>query len=137
MIETNLYKKIIKSVPIVCVDIIIKNSRNKFLLVKRKNNPLKGEWWVVGGRIQHLEKAKEAAKRKIKQEINLRINNLLFEGIYEDNFENNSFEEKPYHTISLVFSCKINDESEIILDKQSSEWIWAEELPNRLDIKRK
>lgn len=135
MIETELYKSILKKLPIVCVDIIIKNSKEKYLLVKRKNNPLKGEWWLVGGRIMHLEKAKDAAKRKLKQEINLNADELVFEGIYEDTFKNNAFEEEPYHTISLIFSCKINnDHTSIKLDQQSTSWIWADKLPNRFKI---
>jgi colanic acid biosynthesis protein WcaH len=134
MIREDLYKKIINCLPIVCVDIIIKNSDNKYLLVKRRNNPLKGEWWVVGGRIDHLEKAKKAAKRKLKQEINLNIDKLSFEGFYEDNFKNNSFENTPYHTISLIFSCKVDNNQQFFLDKQSSEWMWSDKLPDRFTI---
>ena len=136
MIEINLYKKIIKSLPIVCVDVIIKNSKDQYLLVKRKNNPLKGQWWVVGGRIEHLEYAREAAIRKIKEEINLNIEHLIFEGVYEDKFQNNAFEEAPYHTVSLVFSCKIDNDETIILDNQSDNWIWSDKLPQRLIIRR-
>ena len=131
MIEIDLYKSIIKCLPIVCVDIIVKNSNGQFLLVKRKNNPLEGEWWVIGGRIEHMEKAENAAKRKLKEEVNLNIDNLLFENVYEDTFENNAFEKAPYHTVSLVFSCVIIDFKGIKLDEQSSDWIWSDQLPNR------
>ena len=44
------YKAIVEAVPICCVDLIIK-SKGKILLVKRKNEPLKGEFWLPGGRI--------------------------------------------------------------------------------------
>ena len=66
MIPKEFYKEILKVIPIVCVDIVICNSKGLYLLVKRKNEPLKGWWWVVGGRVLHGETAKEAAARKIR-----------------------------------------------------------------------
>ena len=137
MIHIDLYKKIIKLLPIVCVDVIIKNSDGKFLLVKRKNNPLMGQFWLVGGRIEQMEKAQDAAKRKIMEEVGLEVEDLVFEGCYEDNFDKNAFESVPYHTISLIFSCLINYNSqEIKLDKQCSEWAWSDKLPDRFSFNR-
>lgn len=136
MIQTDLYKSIIRLLPIVCVDIVVKNTDGKFLLVKRKNNPLKGQWWVVGGRIEHMEKAQDAAKRKLKEEADLEVKDLLFEGCYEDNFDNNAFDDVPYHTISLIFSCIKDDSIDIKLDKQSSDWVWSEKLPDRFNYNR-
>ena len=136
MIQTDLYKSIIRLLPIVCVDIVVKNTDGKFLLVKRKNNPLKGQWWVVGGRIEHMEKAQDAAKRKLKEEADLEVKDLLFEGCYEDNFDNNAFDDVPYHTISLIFSCIKDDSIDIKLDKQSSDWVGSEKLPDRFNYNR-
>jgi colanic acid biosynthesis protein WcaH len=136
VIQTDLYKSIIRLLPIVCVDIVVKNTDGKFLLVKRKNNPLKGQWWVVGGRIEHMEKAQDAAKRKLKEEADLEVKDLLFEGCYEDNFDNNAFDDVPYHTISLIFSCIKDDSIDIKLDKQSSDWVWSEKLPDRFNYNR-
>ena len=36
-ISENLYKQIISSIPILCVDIIIKNEKDQILLVKHNN----------------------------------------------------------------------------------------------------
>ena len=63
------YREIIESVPIVCVDIIVK-ARQGFLLVKRKNAPLKDEFWVIGGRIFLGEKPVTAALRKLSKKRN-------------------------------------------------------------------
>ena len=65
-IQENLYKKIIKNVPILCVDLIIKY-HDQYLLVQRKESPLKGEWWVPGGRVQIGETLEAAAKRKLTE----------------------------------------------------------------------
>ena len=70
LIPLNKYSKILEDLPIYCVDIIIKNDKEEYLLIKRNNEPKKGEWWVVGGRVLKGETAKEAAIRKVKQETN-------------------------------------------------------------------
>ena len=51
------YKAILANIPIVCVDLIIIND-GKFLLLKRDNEPAKGEFWFPGGRILKLETIK-------------------------------------------------------------------------------
>ena len=43
-----LYVKNYQIVPPLCVDLII-IYKNKFLLIKRKQEPLKDEWWVPKG----------------------------------------------------------------------------------------
>ena len=56
---------------------------------------------------------------------------LKLVGIYQDRFDVNSFgEKKNYSTISIVFEINILD-SELILDRQSSEFKWSEKLPAR------
>jgi len=137
MIPEKLYTEIIKVLPIVCVDIVIQNKDGEYLLVKRKNEPLKDEWWVVGGRINHCEGASDAVIRKLKEEIGLiaDINKIQPIGYYEDRFDNNSFDiHCNYHTLSLVFKIKIHAVNEIKLDSQSSDWKWNSKLPERFNI---
>ena len=45
-IEENLYKEIIKSIPVVTVDVLLfNNDLTKTLLFKRANAPLKGQFF--------------------------------------------------------------------------------------------
>lgn len=134
MISQDLYKTIISHVPIVCVDIILRH-RDKVLLVKRKNNPLMGDWWVVGGRLNIGESAIDACRRKLKQEVGIDVGNLIFRGLYEDKFDCNSFENVLYHTISLVFETFLDGNEQIVLDCQSEDWGWFDELPSRFIVK--
>lgn len=129
-IPKKFYSKICKNIPILCVDIIIKN-KNKFLLVKRVNEPLKNKWWLVGGRIKINENAIVAAKRKLYEEINLKAQKFKFVGFFEKKFnKSNFYKNSPYHTVSLVFICNINKPKKIILDKQSYKWKLFKKLPN-------
>jgi len=133
MIKGDLYKKIIDLIPIVCVDIIIKYN-DKYLLVKRSRNPLKGEWWVVGGRIHKSELADNACRRIMIEEISISVSNFNYVGVYQDFFDESSFGKHGYHTISLVFETEIDNLKDIKLDHQSSSWRLFDQLPVRFKI---
>ena len=136
MIPEKLYRQILQVLPIICVDIIVANADGQFLLVKRNNEPLKNQWWVIGGRVEHMETAEAAAIRKLKEEVGIDVSGLKFDGYYEDTFDCNSFEsDSSYHTISLVFSVKLEAQPELMLDNQSSACEWKDELPERLVVR--
>ena len=50
------YREIVQVIPILCIDALIINNKNEYLLLKRLNEPLKNVFWVPGGRVLHLEK---------------------------------------------------------------------------------
>jgi len=134
-LPTEEYKKIIKSIPIVCIDLIIQNLENKYLLVKRINEPLKGYYWVPGGRIMHYETIDNALYRILMAELKIEAENLQTNviGVYEDFFDQNSFESNiKYHTISIVHKIFLKNIINIELDNQSEDYIWSNELPSRL-----
>ena len=128
------YKNIVDKTVILCVDALIVNEEGKYLLVKRKNEPLKGQWWVVGGRMFKGETAKEAIVRKVKEETNLDVEVSEQLGYYEEHFKENPFNLKSgIHTISIAFLVKVV-EGTIKLDEQSSEYKWAEEPPEAFSV---
>jgi ADP-ribose pyrophosphatase YjhB (NUDIX family) len=130
-IKKELYSEIIQSIPIVCVDAIIKKD-DQYLLVKRTESPLKDEWWVPGGRVNIGEKLDEALKRKVNEELSISIDlPYALKGIYEDFFDSSSLGEHLYHTISFVYEFNIS-RLDIELDKTSSEWCMSINLPDRL-----
>ncbi len=69
-IGQDLYKRILELVPIACVDVAIV-SGGKVLLVNRKDDPAKGQWWVPGGRVRKGETLKQAARRKALEEVGI------------------------------------------------------------------
>jgi len=60
------YKYILKNMPILCVDLLIMHD-GRCLLLKRDNEPAKGEYWFAGGRVRKLETIESAAKRIAKE----------------------------------------------------------------------
>jgi len=136
MIPKDKYAEIMKALPILCVDIIIKNTSNEYLLIKRAYEPLKGVWWVAGGRVLKGETLEQAAKRKVKEEIGVIVDVVYPVGYYEDVFETNPFGlSTPLHSVSLVFSTIINNDNGILLDDQSTDWKYSKELPLKFKIK--
>ena len=132
------YATVIECVPILCVDIDLVTEidavTDGHVLFKRCNEPLKGEWWVLGGRIFKGETAIDAVRRKLKEEAGLGIQPpLKFTGFYEDTYDFSSIGRGKYHTVSLMFEMRC-DPSKIVLDSQHSEWMISQTLPKRLDV---
>ena len=62
------YKQLIKKMPIFCGDFLI-FAEKKYLLIKRKEEPVKDVYWVIGGRLRHNETMAQLAERVMMQEI--------------------------------------------------------------------
>lgn len=69
-IPTETYRQFLASMPIACVDIAIVH-RGAVLLVKRKDAPARGQWWVPGGRVWKGETMRETAARKAAEEVGI------------------------------------------------------------------
>lgn len=137
MIQEKLYKQILEVMPLLCVDIVIRNARGEYLLVKRDNEPLKGSWWVVGGRVHKYETLTQAVRRKVKQETSLAVTKMRPIGYYEDTFNKNSIKlDTKLHALSVVFEVPISNNVKIQLDSQSSGWKFAKKLPARFRVKK-
>lgn len=70
MIPQPLYDQIVSLMPIVCVDVAIVN-KGSILLVKRRDEPMPGHWWLPGGRLFKGETLDACAYRKALEETGL------------------------------------------------------------------
>lgn len=136
MIPLEQYKQILEVLPILCVDAVIANSLGKYLLVKRKSEPLKGQWWVIGGRVLKSETMEQAVVRKVKAEVGLTLTNLRAIGYYEGVFPDAPFDvQSGLHTVSIVFAGETGDPQAVRLDGQSEDWTYADLLPATFHVK--
>ena len=123
-INNKLYQKIHNYLPIVCVDIVIKVPDNGFLMVKRKENPAKDKWWLVGGRVFKNESLESAARRKVKDEIGLVVEKVekIITG-YELIFKEDPYgHENGTHVIVACFLSEIKNIGNLKLDNFHSEY---------------
>ena len=139
-IPDNEYKEIITKTTVLCIDVILRH-KDKVLLVKRTEEPCKGVYWPVGGRVQKGETVDATARRKIKEEIGIDFKGTLIPiGFYEDTYSENSFENNTeYSTFSLVFVGDLNKEAKSIkvkLDKTSDDFGYFDYLPDRFVVQR-
>ena len=98
------------------------------------NEPLKGEWWIPGGRVYKGEMLEDAVHRKIDEELGICLKNLKALGYYEDQFNKNPLNVKSLHTLGIVFKAEPQNLN-IKLDGQSESWKFFDKLPKRLSIK--
>jgi colanic acid biosynthesis protein WcaH len=128
-IEKKLYHKILQNMPIACVDVVIRDEKG-ILLVKRRDPPAKGQWWIPGGRVLKGEKLADAAHRKALQEVglNCRVRNIIHtaETIFPDGPKG-----IPVHSINTVFLLD-NPVGVINLDSTCSECMWVKAVPQGL-----
>lgn len=134
-IEESLYKKFIELMPILTIDLFIKNKNQEYLLIKRKNNPLKNHFWTPGGRVLKGEMSTTSAVRKCLEETGLKTetSNWNLIGIMENNFYPSHFNlQFPTHTMSTVFECDtLFNFKDVVLDDQSSDFVSSSTLPTK------
>ena len=123
-IPDNDYKKILSTMPILCVDLIIFFD-GKCLLLKRKIEPAKGQYWFPGGRVYKMETIKEAALRKAKEEVNLDCRFQKIVSIEESMFERVGKMATDIHTVNICCKLVADSITEIALEEQHNSHIWV------------
>jgi colanic acid biosynthesis protein WcaH len=121
-IPDNIYHKIVRLLPIPCVDLLITNRTDEVLMLKRKNPPAKNQWWFPGGRVFWGELRIDAANRKLKEECGLEATEVRMLGTYDLIFEDTPIKYAS-HGITTVFHMVV-DQSDIHLDEQSIDYSW-------------
>lgn len=119
-IPNSLYNKILQVLPIVCVDLLVINEKNEILLLKRKNEPVKGEWWFPGGRVYHGEQRIVAAKRKLFEECG-----LISESIEEIKTLDCILYKKNMlsHGVTTIYKLKVHGDK-VKMDNHSNVYDW-------------
>lgn len=71
----------------------------KILLCRRLKAPEAGHWSIVGGKVDHMERAEDAARREAEEESGLSIHSTRFLCISEQRIEADR-----QHWISLIYA---------------------------------
>ena len=131
ILSTSDFKTIVKSTPLVSIDLIVLDSEANVLLGKRTNRPAKGFWFVPGGRVLKDESFENAFKRLIKEELGLDNVAATFKGIYQHFYDDN-FSEENFSTHYLVLAYEITfkgDLASLPLEQHSKyKWFAEKEL---------
>ena len=130
-IPADEYQQILRRLPILCVDGVVVNQRGQFLLVKRRNAPMQGEWWVPGGRVLKGETLEAAFIRKMREELGIEVRILMPLGYFEVQHDDDPRGGSDgVHQVSVVFAA-VPTTLDVTLDAQSSDWGFFDRLPER------
>lgn len=122
-LDDEFYAKVIRSIPIVCVDLLITDDDGSILMVHRNNPPAAGDWWFPGGRTLLGEKRDDAVTRKLHQECGLTGSVVREYGSHD------LIMDRPdgsiCHALTTVYHVrKCPSCLDVILDSQSSDYSW-------------
>ncbi|AXF64055.1 MULTISPECIES: GDP-mannose mannosyl hydrolase [unclassified Leclercia] len=121
------FATVVRSTPLISIDLIVENERGEFLLGQRTNRPAQGYWFVPGGRVQKDETLENAFARLTQAELGLRL--LMTAGqfygvwqhFYDDNFSGTDFTT---HYVVLGFRLKVNQAELHLPDAQHDDYRW-------------
>ena len=129
MIPLEKYKEILEQMPIVCVELLIQHD-GKILLVKRKDKPAQGTWWLPGGRILKNESQEAAAQRLALREVGFDIEIVRQVGAYDEIFKEGPFDIKTgLHSVCVEYLCRPKGSVIVKLDTTSADCRWIDKVP--------
>ena len=120
------YREMLDLAPVCTVDVLFFNEdKSKTLLFRRTNNPLKGNYFSIGGRLLKNEKLEDGAVRQALKETGLHIKKagLTFGGIQEELHPVSIFNGVSYHAVDIFYGYILTDEA-VTLDTQHDDYRW-------------
>ena len=111
-LDEETFNRIVRSTPLISIDLITVGEDGQVMLGLRKNRPSKGLWFVPGGRIMKNETIREAFQRISASELGFAIpfRKEGFLGVYEHLYPDENFAgEEGYgtHYIVLAFTVHV------------------------------
>ena len=124
-IPDEIYEMVLRSMPIACVDLIVCNSASEILLVRRTNEPARGEWWFPGGRIHFGETREDAVRRQLMKECGLQ--GVDVEELWTlDVILPLDSSDRVSHGITTIYAVTAQAPADVTLDDQASEFEWRQ-----------
>lgn len=126
-LDTEVFKTVVASTPLISMDLIVQNNAGQVLLGYRNNRPAQGFWFVPGGRVLKDERFEMAFERLSDIELGKRytLSQAEFLGPYEHLYPDN-FSSAVFTTHYVVLGYKItwNGELSDLTSEQHSDYRW-------------
>jgi len=123
MLDAKIFKTVVDSTPLISVDLLIKRG-NKILLGKRMNNPAKGYFFSMGGRVYKNETIDNAMARIAKNELSIKLKLMpKFIGVFEHFYNDGIYQDVSTHYINLAYEIEVTEVSNFPVE-QHSEYQW-------------
>ncbi len=138
MLDQKTFLTVVRSAPLVSVDLIVRDHEDRVLLGLRTNQPARGWWFVPGGVIQKGETVRQALTRVFTRELGqepdlepdgkLAQDRVRFQGVYEHFYDDNfaSTPGVPTHYVVLAHEIRIADTDGVHPDHQHDGFRWMD-----------
>jgi colanic acid biosynthesis protein WcaH len=127
-IPDSLFAEFVRRMPICTVDVVLFNPEvTKVLLFRRTNEPLKGQWFTLGGRLLKNETFRECALRQAFAESGLTLapDSLFFGSVFEEIFERSRFgPDIGCHCVNICWGALISEDTPVRMDAQHDRHEW-------------
>jgi colanic acid biosynthesis protein WcaH len=123
------FTTVIDSAPLVSIDMLVKNSKDQYLLGFRNNKPAQGYWFVPGGRIHKNESIDKAFLRLSDAELGRQVAraDAKFLGPYEHFYDDFVFGDKcSTHYVVLGYELNVDLELKELPKEQHANYKWFE-----------
>jgi len=140
-VNTEIWGKVVRdNVVVSCADVVVVNNVGKILLVRRNIQPLKGEYWVIGGKRNPGEARAESAQRHFKRDtrLNLLTDRFRYIDVYSTVFavRNEPPQTNGSHTDNFTFAVVLLPEETATIqldpreyeDENAWQWFLAEDI---------
>jgi 8-oxo-dGTP diphosphatase len=110
----------IPKTPLLTTDCVIFDGNARVLLIRRKNEPFKGEYALPGGFIDVGETTEAACRREVREEVGLELSRLDLVGVYSD-----PKRDPRGHAVSVVYMTRFAEapEPQAGDDAEAAEWV--------------
>lgn len=102
---------------------------NEVLLVRRGNDPFKGQWALPGGFVEVGERVEDAARREVVEETGIRGDIVDLLGVYSD-----PARDPRGHTVTVAYVMKVGGivPMDDLDDADEAKWFDLDKLPESL-----
>ena len=122
-VPEQLYREILETMPVVCVDTLVVRA-GEALLTRRRQEPQAGSLWLQGGRMRKGEQLAEAALRTAEQESGLSLTLRSVLGTFSTVFEASAHGDSSTHTVNVTFLASTEHDARPQVDSTHDEFVW-------------
>jgi 8-oxo-dGTP diphosphatase len=97
--------------PWIAADCVVFNERGHVLLIRRRNDPFKGQFAFPGGFVELGETVENGATRELKEETGIVADNLRLIGVYSD-----PARDPRHHTITIAWLVSVHGQTPVAGD---------------------
>ena len=126
-LNKDVFTQVIRSAPLVSIDLIIINENGEVLLGERLNRPAQGYWFVPGGRIQKNESLAKAFLRLTNEELgkSYDIEQATLQGPYDHFYDDCVFgETTSTHYVAISYRLSVIEKELRLPDSQHGKFQW-------------